>query len=77
MNAEQLLAEYNKALKQLGTIYNNNVANILKQNVKNAIKQYYFNNLTISNNSILALDGDPDSPDPFKGVKINATNLLI
>jgi len=45
MNATQLLAAYNKAIKQLATVYNTNVANILKLNVKNAIKQNYLNNL--------------------------------
>jgi hypothetical protein len=42
MSASQLLAAYNKAIKELATIYNTNVANILKLNVKNTIKQYYF-----------------------------------
>ena len=47
MNAAQLLVEYNKTVKQLATIYNTNVSNILKLKVKNAIKQYYLNNLKI------------------------------
>jgi hypothetical protein len=47
MNAAQLFAEYNKAVKQLATIYNTNVVNILKQNIKNAIKQNFLNNLKV------------------------------
>jgi hypothetical protein len=45
MNAAQLLVAYNKSVKQLATIYNTNVATILKLSVKNTIKQYYLNNL--------------------------------
>ena len=45
MNARQLLANYNEAVKQLATIYNTNVANILKLKLKNAIKKNYLNNL--------------------------------
>lgn len=45
MSAAQLLADYNEAVKQLATIYNTNVANILKLKLKNAIKKNYLNNL--------------------------------
>ena len=47
MNAAQLLADYNKAVKQLATIYNTNVANILKLKVKNQIKKNNLNNLKV------------------------------
>lgn len=39
--------------------------------------EYNFNNLIISNKSILTLEGDQNSPNPFKGVKINAVNLNV
>jgi hypothetical protein len=45
MSAAQLLADYNETVKQLATIYNTNVANILKLKLKNAIKKNYLNNL--------------------------------
>ena len=47
MNVIQLLAAYNKAVKQLATTYNTNVANILKLKIKNAIKQIYLNTLKV------------------------------
>jgi hypothetical protein len=47
MNATQLLAAYNKTLKQLATTYNTNVANILKLKVNGRIKQNYLNSLKI------------------------------
>jgi hypothetical protein len=47
MSAKQLLADYNKAVKQLATIYNTNVANILKLKVKNHIKKNNLNNLKV------------------------------
>jgi hypothetical protein len=47
MNATQLLAAYNKAVKQLATIYNSNVSNILKLKATRTIKQYYLNNLKL------------------------------
>jgi len=40
-----ILTAYNNTLKQLSTIYNTNVAAILKLNVRNNIKQTYLNNL--------------------------------
>jgi hypothetical protein len=39
--------------------------------------EYNFQNLTITNNATLTLDGDPDSVDVFKGVRINANNLTV
>ncbi|KKS27718.1 MAG: hypothetical protein UU88_C0003G0046 [Parcubacteria group bacterium GW2011_GWC1_42_11] len=39
--------------------------------------EYNFGNLTITNNAVLTLVGDPLSPDQFKGVKINATNISV
>lgn len=39
--------------------------------------EYNFNNLIISNNATLTLDGAPLSTDSFKGVKINATNMTV
>lgn len=39
--------------------------------------EYNFNNLTITNNATLTLEGDPLSTDSFKGVKINAINITI
>ncbi|MFA5791909.1 MAG: immunoglobulin-like domain-containing protein [Candidatus Paceibacterota bacterium] len=39
--------------------------------------EYNYDNLIITNNAILTLEGDPESPNAFKGVKINAVNLTI
>jgi len=39
--------------------------------------EYVFNNLVISNKSTLTLEGDPNSANVFKGVKITAKNLNI
>jgi len=39
--------------------------------------EYHFNNLTITNNATLTLQGDPLSTNSFKGVKINAVNITI
>lgn len=47
MSALQLLEAYNKAIKELATIYNTNVATILKLRVTNRIKQYYLTILKI------------------------------
>jgi hypothetical protein len=47
MSAIQLFAAYNKAIKQLGTTYNNNVATILKLKVNGTIKTNYLNTLKI------------------------------
>ncbi len=38
---------------------------------------YSFNNLTITNNATLTLDGDPSSLTAFKGVTINTVNLKV
>lgn len=47
MNSTQLLTAYNKAIKQLGTIYNSNISKTLKLKVNGAIKQNYINTLKI------------------------------
>ena len=47
MNATQLLAAYNKAVKQLATIYNSNVSNILKLKATRTIKQNHLNTLKL------------------------------
>ena len=39
--------------------------------------EYRFNNLIITNNTVLTFEGDPDSLSFFKGVKIEAINLTI
>ena len=39
--------------------------------------EYNFNNLTISNSAVLTLEGNLESSENFKGVKINATNVTI
>lgn len=39
--------------------------------------EYNFNNLIITNNATLTLEGAPLSADTFKGVKINAVNVTI
>ncbi len=39
--------------------------------------EYDYENLIITNNAILILEGDPSSTDGFKGVKINVVNLTI
>ncbi len=39
--------------------------------------EYNFNNLVITNGAVLTLEGDPDSADNFKGVKINAENITV
>ena len=39
--------------------------------------EYFFNNLIITNNATLTLQGDPNSNSVFKGVKINAINITI
>lgn len=39
--------------------------------------EYNFNNLTVTNYAILTLEGDVNSSEDFKGVKINANNLTV
>ncbi|MFA5932211.1 MAG: DUF5011 domain-containing protein [Candidatus Paceibacterota bacterium] len=39
--------------------------------------EYNYDNLTITNNAVLTLEGDPQSSNDFKGVKINAKNITI
>ncbi|HLP86305.1 MAG TPA: immunoglobulin-like domain-containing protein [Candidatus Paceibacterota bacterium] len=39
--------------------------------------EYNYNNLRITNNAVLTLEGSPSSIDTFKGVKINAKNITI
>ena len=47
MNATQLLAAYNKAVKQLATTYNTNVMNILNRKATRTIKQNHLNTLKL------------------------------
>jgi len=39
--------------------------------------EYNYDNLIITNNAVLTLEGDPTSSNSFKGVKINAVNITI
>jgi len=39
--------------------------------------EYNYENLVITNNAVLTLEGDPESAENFKGVKINVVNLTI
>ncbi|PIZ86321.1 hypothetical protein COX94_00470, partial [Candidatus Nomurabacteria bacterium CG_4_10_14_0_2_um_filter_33_9] len=39
--------------------------------------KYSYDNLVITNNAVLTLEGDPDSTNSFKGVEINAYNITI
>ncbi|MFA6393156.1 MAG: immunoglobulin-like domain-containing protein [Candidatus Paceibacterota bacterium] len=39
--------------------------------------EYNYNNLLVTNNAILSLEGDPNSLSTFKGVKITAKNITI
>lgn len=50
---------------------------VVNSNVALPAGEYFFNNLVISNNSVLTAEGDPDSENLFKGVKINANNLTV
>ncbi|MEK7471123.1 MAG: alpha/beta hydrolase [Patescibacteria group bacterium] len=50
---------------------------VLSSNISLPAGEYFFNNLTITNNATLILLGDPLSSSAFKGVKINAVNLTI
>ncbi|MDD5720864.1 MAG: hypothetical protein PHT16_00225 [Candidatus Pacebacteria bacterium] len=50
---------------------------IVNSNVSLPAGEYVFNNLTITNNAVLTLEGDPLSSNDFKGVKINAVNITI
>lgn len=50
---------------------------IVNSSISLPTSEYYFNNLIITNNSVLTLEGDPTSLNTFKGVKINAVNITI
>ncbi|MCK5059910.1 MAG: alpha/beta hydrolase, partial [Candidatus Pacebacteria bacterium] len=50
---------------------------IVNSNVTLPSGEYFFNNLIISNNSVLTAEGDTNSASLFKGVKINAVNLTV
>lgn len=39
--------------------------------------EYVFKNLTVTNNAVLLLKGDQNSPSVFKGVKITAENITV
>lgn len=39
--------------------------------------EYNYENLVITNNATLTLEGDPTSTNDFKGVKINAANITV
>jgi len=50
---------------------------VVTSNVSLPAGEYNFNNLTITNNATVTAEGDENSADSFKGVKINAINLTI
>lgn len=50
---------------------------VVSSNISLPAGEYIFNNLTITNNAVLTLEGDPISINDFKGVKINAVNITI
>jgi len=50
---------------------------IIDSNITLTPGEYFYNNLTITNNAVLTLEGDPLSTNSFKGVKINATNIIV
>ncbi|MDD5152792.1 MAG: DUF5011 domain-containing protein [Candidatus Pacebacteria bacterium] len=50
---------------------------IITSNATLPAGEYNFNNLTITNNAKLTTEGDVNSTEIFKGVKINAINLTI
>lgn len=39
--------------------------------------EYNYDNLIITNNAVLTLEGDPESSNSFKGVEINAYNITV
>ncbi len=49
----------------------------IDENTTLAPGEYNYENLIITNNAVLTLEGDPESTNDFKGVKINAVNLTI
>lgn len=49
----------------------------INQNTTLAPGEYNYDNLIITNNAVLTLEGDPASTNDFKGVKINAVNITI
>ncbi len=50
---------------------------VMDSNMSLSVGEYRFNNLSITNNAILTLAGNPLSENSFKGVKITAVNLNI
>lgn len=50
---------------------------VVSSSISLPVGEYIFNNLIITNNSVLTLEGDPTSSNDFKGVKINAVNITI
>ncbi|MEX2029176.1 MAG: DUF5011 domain-containing protein [Candidatus Paceibacterota bacterium] len=50
---------------------------IVNSNASLSAGEYRFNNLIITNNATLTLEGNPASENSFKGVKINAVNITI
>ncbi|OGI71464.1 hypothetical protein A3B84_01740 [Candidatus Nomurabacteria bacterium RIFCSPHIGHO2_02_FULL_35_13] len=53
------------------------ITTTIDENTTLASGEYNYDNLIITNNAILTLEGDPLSLDSFKGVKINAVNLTV
>jgi hypothetical protein len=49
----------------------------INENTTLAPGEYTYDNLIITNNAVLTLEGDPTSLNDFKGVKINAVNITI
>ncbi|MFA6257704.1 MAG: DUF5018 domain-containing protein [Candidatus Paceibacterota bacterium] len=49
----------------------------INENTTLAPGEYNYDNLIITNNAVLTLEGDPTSLNDFKGVKINAVNITI
>ncbi len=49
----------------------------INENTTLAPGEYNYDNLIVTNNAILTLEGDPASVNSFKGVKITAVNLMI
>jgi hypothetical protein len=49
----------------------------INENTTLTAGEYSYDNLIITNNSVLTLESDPESSLDFKGVKINAVNVTI
>ena len=49
----------------------------IDKNTTLAPGEYNYDNLVITNNAALTLEGDPQSSNSFKGVKITAVSLTI